>query len=720
LNGTVRPDVIARTAEHIGYRPGKPALALIDVDTKGMPGAVRDAIDARGGFWPALCSVLPELATAGHVMRKSTSAGIFRTDTRQPLGGSNGLHVFVLVADGGDIERFLRTLHDRCGLAGLGWRTVGAAGQLLDRSLVDRMVGAPERLVFEAAPLLDPPLAQDTARRAPVVTEGPALDTIAVCPPLTIVEMSRLQELRAREAHRLAPDAARERDAFISRQSKSLAERTGMSAESAARVIRHQCDGILLPDLVLPFDDPALAGIRVADVLADPARFEGATLADPLEGVEYGRCKAMTMRRSDGSPWINSFAHGRTVYELKFDARAIAAAIANAPADQVVRLYVRMVLAATLSPEETETLRDAAAERSGTGKRALDNQLKQARREQEDRRTRERATRRAAERRDPRPLIEAPLPDAPWLPQMAVLNDVLGKCPAAEPPMRDIDGVMTQVRIRRVPNTHALTPSAVNEGEARETRLPPPEHPLLTRLSEAQLAELIERHIDYKNGDGRSVHLAAPFVKHFHTRTDDALPTVAAIATLPVVLADGTLLAKRGLDRQRGIVFRVPPDLLALVPSPDACSAAKVAEAMRFLADQWLCDVATDYTGKCILIAAALTIIERSVLAERPTFFVTAGRRGGGKTTVLIMLLVAVTGVRPAAAAWSPNEEERRKALLAYLMEGVPAIVWDNIPRGSQISCPHIERSCTTSLYSDRRLAVSTSSRETTSVRAAT
>jgi hypothetical protein len=125
------------------------------------------------------------------------------------------------------------------------------------------------------------------------------------------------------------------------------------------------------------------------------------------------------------------------------------------------------------------------------------------------------------------------------------------------------------------------------------------------------------------------------------------------------------------------------------------------------LMNDWLCDVATDYTGRCILIAAALTIIERSLLADRPAFFVTAGRRGGGKTTALVMLMMAITGIRPSAAAWSPNEEERRKALLAYLMEAVPAIIWDNILRGTQISCRYIEQSCTTAFYSDRRLGVS-------------
>jgi hypothetical protein len=71
------------------------------------------------------------------------------------------------------------------------------------------------------------------------------------------------------------------------------------------------------------------------------------------------------------------------------------------------------------------------------------------------------------------------------------------------------------------------------------------------------------------------------------------------------------------------------------------------------------------------------------------------------------MLISAVTGVRPSAAAWSPNEEERRKALLSYFLDGVPYILWDNIPRGCQISCPHIEKSCTTAFYTDRKLGVS-------------
>ena len=40
-------------------------------------------------------------------------------------------------------------------------------------------------------------------------------------------------------------------------------------------------------------------------------------------------------------------------------------------------------------------------------------------------------------------------------------------------------------------------------------------------------------------------------------------------------------------------------------------------------------------------------------------------------------------------------------------MCGTPYILWDNIPRGTKISCAHIEKSCTTAYYADRKLGVS-------------
>ena len=90
------------------------------------------------------------------------------------------------------------------------------------------------------------------------------------------------------------------------------------------------------------------------------------------------------------------------------------------------------------------------------------------------------------------------------------------------------------------------------------------------------------------------------------------------------------------------------------------------------------------------LVAAALTLIERSLLPDRPVFFYhrRAARRrqdhggqhaGRGRHRK--------SGI---VAAWSSNEEERRKALLAYFILGEPYILWDNIPRGLQIVMPSL------------------------------
>jgi hypothetical protein len=240
------------------------------------------------------------------------------------------------------------------------------------------------------------------------------------------------------------------------------------------------------------------------------------------------------------------------------------------------------------------------------------------------------------------------------------------------------------------------------------TDLPAPEQWVLTKMSEAEVAEMIEKYIDFVDKNGRSVRLQSAYVRHYMRRDDGALPTVVAVATLPIVLADGPILGyETGLDRERGIEFHVQPEVSACVPQPGSVTNDDVMKAMRFLLDDWLTDVATDFAGKCVIIAITLTIIERSLLDQRPAFWITAGRRGSGKTTTIIMLILAVTGIWPAAAAWSSNEEERRKALLSYFMAGVSYILWDNIPRGLQITCPHIERSCTSAYYSDRKLGVS-------------
>jgi hypothetical protein len=467
MNGAAGPDVIARTGADIIYEPGQPAFALLDFDTKGMPPAVAAKLEAAGGFWPALCSVLPALKGVAHLTRLSTSAGLSRSDTGEEFVGSGGLHVYVPVRDGTDIPRFLKALHVRCWLAGLGWMVVGVGGQLLERSIVDRMVGASERLVFEGGPILVPPLQQHRESRRPVAVVGEALDTVAACPPVTVVETSEFAALAAKEEERLASARATSRAAFIKSHTAALVAR-GFTAAAAEAMIARQCDGTLLSGIILSFDDPALVGTTVGDILDDPVKFEGETLADPLEGRDYGACKAKIMLRADGTPWIHSFAHGRTVYELRYDAATVRAKLEATADNDLVKMLISLTLKAVLSADEYEALRNYAAKRSRAGLRTIDREMKDAREQEKARRKNAQRARQRAARTDPRPQLTVPPDDAPWRPVMDAINSVLSQSSQPIPPTRDIEGVVARMRKRQIPNMHAFTTETANDEEEDE------------------------------------------------------------------------------------------------------------------------------------------------------------------------------------------------------------------------------------------------------------
>ena len=199
LNDSTPSDTIARSTDYLVYAAGKPAYMLLDHDRKGMPDEIATKLKELGGFWSALLPAAPVLADAARVYRRSTSAGLYRRDRdkREWLGGSAGAHVYIAVRDGADIERALKTLHQRLWLVGFGYYVIGAAGQLLERSLIDAAVYGPERLVFEGAPILLPPVAQDRETRQPRVHNGDIIDTTSAIPPLSDEEQARLTQLKA-------------------------------------------------------------------------------------------------------------------------------------------------------------------------------------------------------------------------------------------------------------------------------------------------------------------------------------------------------------------------------------------------------------------------------------------------------------------------------------------------------------------------------------------
>ena len=86
---------------------------------------------------------------------------------------------------------------------------------------------------------------------------------------------------------------------------------------------------------------------------------------------------------------------------------------------------------------------------------------------------------------------------------------------------------------------------------------------------------------------------------------------------------------------------------------------------------------------------------EKGRSVHLPSLFAIAGRQNNRHQYVLdgcVRLLCC--GIRMVE-----HEEERRKALFAYLGEGVAFLIWDNIPRGFALSCASIEKVLAAEIY---------------------
>ncbi len=312
---------------------------------------------------------------------------------------------------------------------------------------------------------------------------------------------------------------------------------------------------------------------------------------------------------------------------------------------------------------------------------------------------------------DARPRFELPDQSGELIPVMRLLDEQL-LTDESEPPMRSPKDWPVEVRISEPAGMHELTASGANGDEEAE-RLPAPKLYALAAHNQYSLALMIERYVGfYKRVKVKDMTIEVPkrlpagFVTHYLHYEKSSLPRVSTLATMPIVLPNGRLLATNGLDRDRRTVFRIDPAIVELMPRGDVRDA-EVAEAMKFLTDEWLVDVQADYDSKCVLIALALSIIERDLFGERPAFFITAGKRGGGKTTSTNMIALAVLGKRAPAVPWSRSEEERRKAIFAALLQSVAFLVFDNIAAGSTLTCPVVEEMLTATEMEDRDLGES-------------
>ena len=305
---------VARTLEHFHYPEG-PGWLLWDYDNGTMPPEVSARVKALGGPLAALFHIWPEAMAAPYLIRPSSSGGVSAPGI--PEKQSDGIHGFFLIDDVSRSSASLDVLLARAWAAGLAWCALSKSGAVLIRSIVDAAVGSPERLIFEAAPILIDPV---------IRTPKPAILSNGIDPvPVPSIDDATEAAAKAAEAEAkraIKPRAARVEAEFIEDRAQVAAKTTGKPIAEARRMVRQMLKGgVLSDDHLLQMKDGSYA--RVGDLLDAPKRFNRLSLPDPIEGVSYGLDKATLLLlhkpgHPDMQPRLVSHAHGATtVYRFE-------------------------------------------------------------------------------------------------------------------------------------------------------------------------------------------------------------------------------------------------------------------------------------------------------------------------------------------------------------------------------------------------------------------
>ena len=300
------PGTIARTGRHFQWASG-PGWLMLDYD----PAKDGDALTPEQ-FREAIYSAAPALRDVPAVWGCSSSSMLF-TEGEQ-LAGIRGQRLYILAADGRDIERAGRDLFARLWLTGFGYMAVSKSGALLKRAPIDSSVWQPHRLDFAAPPVCLPPI--ETRRPTPLVLndEAAPVDTLTAIPPLDSGEQERLKELMAEAAAAVAEEQHAVRLVWIEeRMAAFVTLPEAEQEEKRANLTRAVCQQKLFGDFELIHSNGT--AVTVAEILGNPNKWHGERFADPLEPGSDRRI-ALVNLRSGGKASLYSHAHGGQRFTL--------------------------------------------------------------------------------------------------------------------------------------------------------------------------------------------------------------------------------------------------------------------------------------------------------------------------------------------------------------------------------------------------------------------
>jgi hypothetical protein len=196
------------------------------------------------------------------------------------------------------------------------------------------------------------------------------------------------------------------------------------------------------------------------------------------------------------------------------------------------------------------------------------------------------------------------------------------------------------------------------------------------------MADRLSRLINFQKFDGRShkwVSIDCPRVIAVTYLARVGLwhvPRLTALATCPLLLADGRILDKPGFDAASGILFAAQG--IKFPPVPERPTREHAAEALDLLMHPFRDYPFVDDASKSVLCALLLSTVSRFAYPFVPCHAFGATGAGTGKSKLFDCASILQTGRECAVISQPEDPAEFEKKLFAELLAGDPLVLIDN------------------------------------------
>lgn len=181
----------------------------------------------------------------------------------------------------------------------------------------------------------------------------------------------------------------------------------------------------------------------------------------------------------------------------------------------------------------------------------------------------------------------------------------------------------------------------------------------------------------------------------------DRFAELDLVARSPFVRPDGTICRANGYDESTRSMVVMDPELVG-IGVPDEPTADEIAQARKFILDEWLGDFPfPDEANRANALALVLTPFVRSMMYVAPLAVIDGLAPGVGKNLLVDCILLMFLGEKPQPMGWNPVDEELRKQITSALMTGPEIMYFDEAHR---LDGPSLARALTAAYWKDRLL----------------